>query len=212
MDQRIEYLYKLIITVVFFLTATCGSKRNNVVGKESAQVKEISQKEEFYINDSDQVQIAAISIGEVVEIYAGDDYLFRECRDETKCKYRDGDGSTKYEVKYKAGGFKINDRTGTLLIKVKSADGVTKIGMDEEMTDPYRIKTPSPDKSSLVKNNTEIGAARMGQDVLPVKVSDSEQTCYIAGPRKSPYEVVVTLPDTDMGLRVVLLAELLMMK
>ncbi len=117
-----------------------------------------------------------------------------------------------YEVKYKDGGFKISDPNGILLIKVKISDGKTKIGLDEEMKDPFQVKIPSPEKASLVKKDEEIGQARMGQDALPVKVSDGVSVYYIAGPRKSPYEVVMTLPDTDIKLRVVLLTELLMRK
>ncbi|MFC2126304.1 hypothetical protein ACFLU5_16030 [Bacteroidota bacterium] len=204
-----EYLFKHIIFALFIVLTACGSNKQEQTTIESSPVNQPGSIENFYISDADQLQIAAITIGEINEIHIGNEYLFRDCKDGSKCKYRNEDGKTVYDVKYKDEGFKIRDPEGNLLLKVKTSNGKIKIGLDEEMEDPYQIKLPSPDKASLVNSDKEVGQARMGQDALPVKVTDGKNTCYIAGPRKSQVKVVIALPDADLKLRIVLLTELL---
>ena len=204
-----EYLYNYIGIILLIILTSCGNRKQELATIESPPEKPSNSTENYFISDADQLQIAAITIGEIQEIHIGKDYLFRDCNDDSKCKYRNENGITVYDVKYSDDGFKIRDAEGILLIKVKTSEGRIKIGMDEEMEDPFRIKLPSPDKISLVKSNKEVAEARRGQDKLPMKITAKEFTCYVAGPEKSNVAVVLGFPDLDIKLRVALLTELL---
>jgi hypothetical protein len=203
------YLFKYSGCVLIIFLASCGNKSPQQAAIEIPPEKPLNNTESYFISDTDQLQIAAITIGEINEIHIGKDYLFRDCKDGSKCKYRDENGITVFDVNYSDDGFKIRDPEGTLMIKVKSSNGKIKIGMDEEMEDPFQIKQPSPDKASLKKSDEEVAGARMGQGALPVKVTDGKNTFYVAGPRKSRTSVVLAFPDTNIQLRIVLLTELL---
>lgn len=209
MNIRREYLYKgLIILFLFFLVA-CGNRKagsGEVIEQKPGKDRAI---ENFYISDTSGLQVAAISLGEQVQVYIGESYLNRDFRESSKCKYRNEDGTVIYQVKYQEGGFKIRDPADELLLKVKISDKKIKIGRDEEMTQSYEIKSTSPDKVKLTKGDTEIGVARMGQGALPVQIEGDIGMFYMAGPRKEPACIVMVLPDTDMMLRIVILSELL---
>lgn len=206
------YLFNALVISMLYVLLACGKKDKEPVAIAPAEGNKEVLIEDFYISDTSQTQVAAISIAEMVQLYIGESYLSRDCRDDQKCKYRDADGMTVYEIKYGEDGFKIRDPEGSLLLKIKYTGEKIKIGDEEEMIDPFEIKSSSPDKVKLVKGDDEIGQARMGQGALPVKVTNDREAYYISGPRKAPADVVMAIPDAEISLRIVLLAELLSIK
>jgi len=212
MNTNLTFLFNNVIIAFTLVLVGCGGSKKESNPVETVPASKQVVNKVYHITDVDQAQIASISIAENSEIHIGKKYLFRECKDKSKCKYLNENGETEFEVKHKEEGFKIRDPQGKLLVKVKTSENKLKIGFDEEMIDPYKIKQASPDKTRLELNDSEVGQVRMGQAAVPMKVTDGEFTCFVAGPEKSPEAVVLILPETELTLRVILLTELLRMR
>jgi len=151
--------------------------------------------------------VCKLSVGNQISF----NYKNKDCISEMsgdKRKYMIVNGSMFAEIKFKGNDFKLRDKSGSLLWKVKIYDDKIKISDNEENINPYEIKLSESGKVKVERLDKEIGKASYDSQNGEVSLSSESLGYTIKTSELRLAYGVLLIEEIEPELRYILLAEL----
>ncbi|TPN85980.1 hypothetical protein [Aquimarina algicola] len=205
-------IYTVFLFCVLILANSCKTKTENNSSTDATTVKETSVEEtsvegttidaQTIISSPSGEQIGGFTLEPLTVYAAGSKYMSKSKPDKHKFYTN---GSMVYEVKLKAGDFKLRDSKSNLLWKIKVYPDKVKVSNNEENENAFEIKKYE-DKIKIKQDENTVYEVQLGDSSIAV----NDEVLYQFSSDESSYAyAVLAINEIPEDQRIFILAELL---
>ena len=206
---RLSYI--LLLSVLLSACGMGSKKQNDSTDKENSSEVKTSNKVNqttIYLNNADNVSIGEISIGTDVLINLGDIHIYRKTGSSGKAKYINKQGNVIAKINVYDDAIKLKKENGELLYKVKIYESKLKVASDNEMTNPFEIKSKHSKLFKVYQQGNEIGNIIFENQRATIEIGDTHINAVGLGADK--VAGIFALNEIEMSYRCIMVAELLL--
>lgn len=214
--KTLAFSKQILVCIAFLMMLSCGQQPgSNEGGLNQQQDQNVNNQASdsnagntILIKMEDQ-EIAKVmaSASNIRFILKGTEYQSKLSGD--KRKYAVKQGEIAFEVKYKDDAFKVRTPEGNLLWKIKLYDDKVKISNNEENLNGYEIKTSSPEKFKLKKDEVTLGEIELKKPENRIVISSSSKSFIAESDRIFLAYGVLLIDEIPENIQYIIMSELI---
>ncbi|MCT4589337.1 MAG: hypothetical protein N4A71_16050 [Carboxylicivirga sp.] len=152
----------LLLLSVFIAACGLGNKKheetNLKLNASAIASSQTTNKTTIYLNDANNVSLGEITIGTDVFINLKDTHIYRKIGSSGKAKYINKQGKVLAKINVYDDAIKLKKENGELLYKVKTYESKLKVAVDNEMTNPFEVKSKHSQLFKVYHQGNEMGS------------------------------------------------------